>query len=215
MRIAPGRRVELLGRPGLAGDGVARNRREASGARLDDARQEFRERTRGGRGHDLPHSLGVEAPRLAAIGVERRLDEPRLHQGAAVGDGAEGRDQLERGHRDFLADRHGRERQERPALGVAQEPATLAGEPHARRRAEAKRLHVPVVAVATERQPHLDRPDVRGVLQHLGEAEPAVLLPVADRGPGERDRAVLGVDPVVGPDHALLERRGGQDGLER
>src|SRR5438132_995024 len=63
-----------------------------------------------------------------------------------------------------------------------QEPAALAWEADAGRRPETERAHVAVEPIAPEGEAHLDRAHVRRVLQHLAERQPAVLLPVVDRG---------------------------------
>src|SRR5262249_62414649 len=99
-------------------------------------------------------------------------------------------------------------------LGGPQLPPALAGQPEAGRAPEAERLDVLVVAVAAQREADLDRPHVRRELEHLAEREPAVALPVVDRLIGDRDDALLAVEPVVGPDDPFLERGGGQDRLE-
>jgi len=158
VRVAPGRRIELLRRARLARDRVPRNRREAPGAAVHDSDEQPGQRPRRVRRDHLPDRLGLEVAKLAALGVEGRSHESRLHQRAAVGDGAERGRELEGRHRDLLADGHRRQRQGRPALRVAEEPTALAGQPDAGHGAEAERLHVAVVAVAAEREPTLIDP---------------------------------------------------------
>ena len=75
--------------------------------------------------------------------------------------------------------------------------------------------HVLVVALLAQREAHLDGAHVGGVLEHLGEGEPAILLPVVDGGAGDGDGAVLAVEAIAGTHHALLEGGGGKDHLER
>src|SRR5213083_1425077 len=213
-RVASGRRIELLRGPRLARDLVPGNRRVVPGPGLDDPHEDSRQGAgRLGR-DDFTDRRRREPPDLPPLGVEGRAHDPRLHERAAVGDGPKRRHQLERGHRDLLADRHRGQRQERPAPGSAQEPAALAGEPDTGRRPEAEGAHVAVVPLAPEGEAHLDGTHVRRVLQHLAERQPAVLLPVVDCRLGDGHGPVVAVDLVLGPDHALLERGRGEDDLE-
>ena len=214
MGVAASRGIEFLSGPSLARHLVARDRRHATRPLRHDVDEQPRQRPCGlGRDH-LANRAGLEGARLAAVGVEHRAHHLRLHQPPPVRDGAERGDELERGDRDLLADRHRRERQPRPVARVTDEPATLARQADPGRAAEAEIRNVAVVAVATEREPDPDRADVRGVLEHLGEGEPAVFLPVADGRAGDGDHAVAAVDPIGRLDDAFLERPGGEDHLE-
>ena len=113
------------------------------------------QRVRGLRGDHLADGTRLEPPGLPPLGVEQGPDQPGLHEDAVVGDGAERRDHLQRGDRHFLTDRHRRQRQHRPALGVPQHTPALARQAHARRGAEAEGGHVTVVPVPSQRQPDL------------------------------------------------------------
>src|SRR5581483_12280346 len=112
-------------------------------------------------------------------------------------DRAERRQELDAGDRNLLADRDRGQREARPAGGIPELPPALAGQPDPGQPAEAEVGDVAVVAIPAELEAHLDRPDVRRELENLAEREPAVLLPVVDRAVGDRDDALLAVEPVL------------------
>src|SRR5262249_56857513 len=112
----------------------------------------------------------------------------------------EGRHHLQRGDRDLLAERQGRKRQRRPPARLPELTPALAGEPQPRRPTETERGHVVVVALRSEQMTDLDRSYVGRVLNHFTQGQPAVLLPVVDRGPGDGDRTVLTEEAIVRAD---------------
>src|SRR5207245_3203553 len=103
---------------------------------------------------------GVEGPDAAAVGVEERAHELRLHEAPAVGDGREGRDHLDGGHGDLLADGHGGEGQGRPLWRGPKLAAALPGQAEPDGPAETEAGDVLVVALLAQLESRLDGADV-------------------------------------------------------
>ena len=127
---------------------------------------------------------------------------------------AEGAHELERRHRESLAEGDVGLGERRPALDRHQQPRALAGQVDAGGAAEAERADRRVEVAVGDAQRGLDRADVRRLGDHLAEGERAERLVVRDAHAGERDAAHLAVEPLVGRDQALLERRRGGHHLE-
>src|SRR5262249_42112681 len=153
-------RVDLARGTGLARELVAGDRDLARrAARREDA-LEHRAQPRG-------RVLGDHAAALRLrdqLAVDATHD-PRRAQDAAVGDRRVGLRHLYRRHREALPDRQVAHRRARVLAELRDDPALLAGQVDAGRRAEAEAPDPRVEALATHLQADLDRADVR----RLGE----------------------------------------------
>ena len=140
----------------------------------------------------------------------------RLHQRSAVGDRADGGRHLQRRDADLIAHGHRRERAVVHPHRVPDDARVLAAEVRAQRLAESVAADVAAQPLRPEPQSHLDRADVARLDDDVGERERAVAMDVEDRlAAANLDEARRAVDPVVGPDHALLQGRRCGDDLER
>ena len=205
--------ARLLRGAGLAGNGVARNRRARSRTGVgDDALQHLKQGPVDTFREDA--SL-LRRRRLLALHV---VDEMRLHPHAAIRDRCVHRRELHRGHRDALTDRHVADRRARPVRG--EDPRALAREVDPCLPAEAELLDPPLQArLAEERARDGDRADVGRALQDLrdGHRLGAARLGVVDAAVGDLDRVREGElrlrrDEVLGErarDRHDLEHRSG------
>jgi hypothetical protein len=142
-------------KPGMA----ASTYRVASAPRLGDRGQHLGDRARDARGDDLAAHVHARFADGVALAVGDVLDEDRLEQLAAVGDGAHGHGELERGHADALAEAGGRRLGVDPGAPLrSQHAAGLARERQAGLLAEAEAPEGGVERGLAELQPIFSAP---------------------------------------------------------
>src|SRR5207249_1640110 len=119
------------------------------------------------------------------------------------------------GDRDTLAEAERREVDVGPALDGPDDARRFTGQLDARPVTEAEGAQVAVEALPAETLADLGRPDVARVLDHLGERQPPVWMRVVDRPPGRLEAAAFAEEELARRDDPLLDRRRGEDRLER
>ena len=226
----------LFRRAGLAADAVARDIGVLAGAVDGVADDLLKDLAHGGArllAHDLTHHGRRIGHDRLPVAVDDALDHIRLHEIAAVDAGADRRDELQRRDRKRLAERSRRELRE--VFGVIErvlappDAAALAGQVDAGlggeaavdvvgQVQEAERLGILVKCARADELADLHERDVARVLHGLRERLAAVAgrLPALDRiGTAEHGDAAAAVKRRAFIDHALLERHGQRDDLER
>src|SRR6266446_5372243 len=207
--------------PRLAGDVDARDLRADAGAFVHHRPQRLaQERPHRGRELHVAGHLARVAVEHAAIRTLDALDETRLPEHAAVGDGRHEAGHLQRRHQDLaLADRHVDDVTALPGLpaplGLRDQAELLAPELHARRGSEAEGTRVLRDRRAADLEPGLVVEDVAGLGERLLEIDAAVsaFLPVLERPRAQMELAVA-VHAVHRGDRGFLQAGRGHDDLE-
>ena len=198
----------LLGGAGLAADLQARDARRFAGAVLlvDHV------------AHHAFHGtadVGVEdaVRRALGRGVVGVGHEPKRLVHAVVGQDEEGLGELDRGHGHALAEGLRGHVQGGPGLERTQQPLALAGDGQARGMAEAELFEIGMQARRAELEADLGRADVARNAHDHADGQHAVGVRVLDDATGEGELAVFAIERRGRLDHALLERRGHEQGL--
>ena len=208
--------ADLLGRAGLAGDAVALDGGLLAAAARDDLLEQADERLVGRRLDCAAHLCRALLLVDGAVCIRDTLDDVGLQQHAVIGDGRHGRDELQRRHRDALADGHRRDVRVAHVVRVEEQAALLARQLDARRRAEAEELRVVRELLRAEPQADLRKARVERLLDDVGERDRAEAraAPVLDAA--ARDHDVARVDEyLIRRDDLLLQGSGRDNRLER
>src|ERR1043166_5267255 len=204
-----------LGGARFACDVDSRNLRADAGALVHDGPERLaQKRPHRGRELDVAGDLSRIAVEHAAIRTLDTLDEPRLPEHAAVGDGGHEAGYLPRRHQDLaLADRHVDDVTALPGLpaplGLRNQAELLAPELHARRGSEAEGARVLRDRRAADLEPGLVVVDIAGLGERLLEIDAAVsaFLPVLERPRAQMELAVA-VHAVHRGDRGFLQEIG-------
>ena len=188
--------------------------RRARAARHDVAEQRAH-RPRRVLAHDPPHDTLRRTECRFAVGITHFLDELRLEELASIRDRRVCDRELQRRHGDLVAHCERDRREQRPLLHGPQPARRFARVRQPRRHAEAGIAQRLVFLAGRETVRDRRHADVRGELDHLGEAHRGLAMHVADGAPIHRQQAVMRIDRLVEAHAPFLEQRRGDERLER
>src|SRR4051794_24915682 len=206
----------FLRRPGLPGHDVLGQRGVRAGSARDDGLENF---VQYGRGlfRDDAHRRGLRRNvNGVAFRVDDFLDDARLHADAAIGDGGDGGEDLQRRRSNLLTDRHRCIRKLRPLIGAAHASLRFARQRDAGALAETEAADVAVETVLPEREADTDRADVRRMHHHVfeGDETVAIVAVLVNLRVADLDESIAAVENLRGRDYALFQASGGGDDLE-
>ena len=162
-----------------------------------------------------PHDHRLQPPLL--VGADSLTDDIGPHELPAVHKSGDGRQHLQRRHRDTLAEAVRRQVAATPVVIFvrANQPAGLAAQSHMGRLPETKALNVLIETVRAQQPRQPDHARIEAVLNNLGRRRRSARaqIPIANGHVAQRRRAVV-VVRALGRHQPQLDRRRYGHGLE-